>query len=224
MHFTDPTAARIIHESHHLEARQSRRRRVRSEPTPMSGRVTAALQRRRDGARSGESWIENHELFAGLTAAARRRLGGMLTILDVPAGRMLGRQGRLANEFVAIVSGGIGVTIDGVPHAVLDDGSHFGAIPLLDAVPGAPHVASFDVVAPSRIAVASPAEFRAIMSDFPVVSDRVMAMTVARLAYLTDLRTASVPARRTEVPASYPVHVSTWHRCVVEQEVPTLVS
>jgi CRP-like cAMP-binding protein len=163
----------------------------------------------RGGGSSVGCLSSSHELFVGHDHDQLTRLGEFFTVIDVPAGRMLGAQGHIAREFVTILNGEVGVTIDGIPHAVLDDGSHFGAVPLLDDAPGAVHSASFTVMTPTRIAVANAAEFHALISDFPLVAQRVRATTVVRRAYLASLAQVNTSEQQLPVaPAieAYPVH------------------
>jgi CRP-like cAMP-binding protein len=212
--FTNLTAARIQHRGNLGEVKQARTPSTRDPLDPQEpsaarrflSRVTAL------GRSSGSSagfLSGSHELFVGHDQEQLTRLSGFFTVIDVPAGRMLGGQGHIAREFVTILDGEVGVTIDGIPHAVLDDGAHFGAVPLLDDVPGAEHSASFTVMTPTRIAVANAAEFHALISDFPLVAQRVRAMTDVRRAYLAGL--AHVDAAEQQVPVApaiqtYPVH------------------
>lgn len=151
----------------------------------------------------------SHELFVGHDQQQLTRLARFFTVTDVPAGMTLGRQGYIAREFVTILTGQVGVAINGVPQAILDDGSHFGAVPLLDDAPGALHSASFTVMAPTRIAVANAAEFHSMLCEFRLVAGRIQAMTDVRRAYLAGL--AQVGAAERSVPGAlaideYPVH------------------
>ncbi len=60
------------------------------------------------------------ELFNGLRTEQLAEMGRHLSIIDVQPGHPLGRQGAPARNFVTVLEGHVGVTIDGVPHAVLD--------------------------------------------------------------------------------------------------------
>ncbi len=214
MFFTDPTSARIQHNADLIEAHQAR---TPHKPSPTDPQRPSARRRflsfvselsRRRVATTGPL-SASHELFVGHDPNQLMRLGRFFTIVDVPAGEPLGLQGHTAREFVTILRGEVGVTIDGVPHAVLDDGSHFGAVPLLADEKGAVHSASFTAMSPTCIAVATTAEFRALLCGFPLVAQRVQAMTVVRRAYLTGLE--QVNALEPSVPFDlmideYPVH------------------
>ncbi len=212
--FTDPTSARIVHNARLVEAKQARtphKRQPTDPQQPSAGRrfLSHVSWFHRRGGASTSPLSDSHELFVGHDQDQLTRLGRLFTVTDVPAGRTLGQQGHIAREFVTILHGEVGITIDGIPHAVLDDGSHFGAVPLLADALGATHSASFTVLGPTRIAVANAAEFHSMLSDFPLIAQRVQAMTDVRRAYLAGL--AQVNAAEQTVPFDpaideYPVH------------------
>jgi CRP-like cAMP-binding protein len=131
----------------------------------------------------------SHELFDGLISEQLAEMGRHLSIIDVQPGHTLGQQGAPARNFVTVLDGNVGVTIDGVPHAVLDAGTHFGAVPLLDN-PSSQSRATFTTMTPSRVAVANPRELREILDLFPVVAQRIYLMTQVRREFLVDLARA----------------------------------
>ena len=213
MLFNDPTSTRIVHNARLVEARQARTPYKRQPTDP---RRPSALRRlrslvsslRRRGASTGPL-SNSHELFVGHDRGQLTRLGRYFRVVEVPAGKTLGRQGHVAREFVTILRGEVGVTIDGIPHAVLDDGSYFGALPLLADAPGALHSASFTAMTPTRVAVADTAEFHSMLSEYPLIAQRVRAMTDVRRAYLAGLahvNAADKPVPFTPAIDEYPVH------------------
>ncbi len=213
----DPISVRQLHDADMLVAEQARTRHPVARRRPRRWRpelkvLTRGLLSMLDTSRrpTPGPLTASHELFAGLDAAELERIGQFLTVVDVPAGRSLGRQGALAREFVTVIDGQVGVTIDGVPNAVFDRGSHFGALPLLDNEVSPVHRASFSTMVPSRIAVAGPAEFRGMLRDFPTVAERIHAMTKIRRAYLNGLADARVddhvPVEIIET-IEYPAHM-----------------
>ncbi|NND74952.1 MAG: cyclic nucleotide-binding domain-containing protein [Ilumatobacter sp.] len=213
----DSISTRQLHDADILVAAQQRRRRgvahrskaARRPDLQVLTRVVLAGLRPRRRVATGPLGA-SHELFVGLDAPQLEQLGQHLTVIDVPAGRSLGRQGALAHEFVTVIDGQVGVTIDGVPNAVFDDGSHFGALPLLEDDRNPRHRASFSALVPTRIAVAGPAEFRALLARFPTVAARIRSMTKIRKAYLNglaDARPADTPEAANEAPVEYPAHI-----------------
>lgn len=150
-------------------------------------------------------WTSQHELFEGLSRTDHQRAASLLVVRDVRPGQSLGSQGDPRGQFVVIIAGRVGVTIDRAPHAVLDDGSHFGAIPLLDDDRTPVSRATFDVMAPSRIAVAGPNQFRRLIAEFPQVAQRIRAMAEIRRAYLAGVASAD-RGDRTE-SLTFPAHL-----------------
>lgn len=150
-------------------------------------------------------WTASHELFEGLSRTDHQRAASLLVVRELGPSQSLGSQGDARGEFVVIIEGRIGVTIDRAPHAVLDDGSHFGAIPLLDDDRNPVFRATFDVMAPSRIAVAGPNQFRRLMSEFPQVAQRIRAMAEIRRAYLAGVASADRVERAASL--TFPAHL-----------------
>jgi CRP-like cAMP-binding protein len=149
------------------------------------------------------------ELFEGLSTEQLAEFGRHVSIVRVPSGRSLGCQGKSVRNFVIVIEGHVGVTIDGVPHAVLDAGTHFGAIALLDR-PSSTHRATFTTMTPSRIAVANPREFREILHHFPAVARQIYLMADVRREFLTDLartRLAKPSEQLTCNLNDYPTHL-----------------
>lgn len=146
------------------------------------------------------------ELFEGLTRRTRARLARHFLVVDLDTGDNLARQGDTASEFVVVLDGRVGVTIDGIPTAVFDAGSHFGALPLIDGGAGRFARASFDVLEPSRVAIADRIQFSQMMERFSVVADRIHRVADRRRAYLAGHADArALAADRERHP--YPVHM-----------------
>jgi hypothetical protein len=157
--------------------------------------------------REETAWTAAHELFTGLGRTQLNRVAKKFTVLDVESGRSLGSQGSAASEFVVILQGRVGVTINGVPHAVLDDGSHFGSVALLDEQ-SSERRASFDVMAPSRIAIADDTRFSELLDEFPIVAKRIRAMADIRRAYLAGVAAADNCECLNLIDApGYPAHI-----------------
>lgn len=202
----DPISTRQLLDAELLVAAQRSRTRVESHRTPLWRVAFEKIAARpRHGALPAE-----HELFTGLSRRELREAATYFSILELPAGRTLGEQGARVNRFVTILEGRVGVTIDGIPHAVLDDGSQFSAIPLLDD-DRPTYRASFNVMVPSRVAVVEAEQFPAMLQRFPTVAERIHAIADVRRAYFAGLAAASngetVRSRRTAVE-EYPVHLT----------------
>ncbi len=205
MYPSDPISMRQLHHAdmHVAHQRRTQGKVVSLQPSPWR-RVLSGLKPRRADA----PWTASHELFEGLGRNQLKRASNQFTVHDVEPGWSLGTQGAVAGEFVAILEGRIGVTIDGVPHAVLDDGSHFGALPLLDDGHHPEFRASFNVMVPSRVAVIDASRFRTLLAEFPIVAERIDAMADVRRAYLAGLAAGGGRERSlTTHVATYPVHM-----------------
>jgi CRP-like cAMP-binding protein len=146
------------------------------------------------------------ELFVGLDQRALHRLTRHFSIVDVADGEALARQGDPTTEFVVVLAGRIGVSLDGLPIAILDAGSQFGALPMLDGSPGRFSRASVNVLEPSRIAVADRDQFFEILKNFPVVGQRIVQIAEIHRAYLQGHADARALAADRET-SPFPVHL-----------------
>lgn len=163
------------------------------------------------------------DLFAGLDRRTLRRLSHSFFVFDVGSGESLGRQGDVVPEFVVVLQGRVGVSVDGLPLAVLDPGAHFGALPLLDSGPTPYRRASFDVLERTRIAVANRSQFHDIMTIFPLVGRRIEKIADVRRAYLAG-RTDAVSDAVANVDRighqEFPLHVADieWRSRLIEPD------
>ena len=148
----------------------------------------------------------SHELFVGLDRRSLQRLAELFMVVDVEPGTSLGRQGEAAPEFVIVLEGRIGVSLDGLPLVVLDAGSHFGALPLLDDGPTPYRRASFDVLEPTRIAVAGRRAFAELPESHPVVARRIRTIADVRRAYLKGRADAVATGAATS--DEFPLHMA----------------
>ena len=146
------------------------------------------------------------ELFVGLDRRSLERLARHFSFAEVSDGASLARQGDPTSEFVVVLSGRIGVSLDGSPLAVFDRGAQFGALPLLDGDPGRFSRASFDVLEPSTVAIADRDHFFEILKNFPIVGRRILRIAEIHRAYLRGHADArALAADRQSSP--FPVHL-----------------
>ena len=146
-----------------------------------------------------------HELFAGLGRRELTQLTRLFTLMDVDPGQSLGHQGEPRSEFVVVLEGRIGISIDGLPHAVFDTGSHFGALPMIDDGPDVYRRASFSVLEHSRIAIADRQAFVEILEQHPVVGQRIKAIADVRRAYFAGRADGKVMTVE-NITEPFPVH------------------
>lgn len=212
MYPADPVSVRQLRTADLIEAEQTRSGRQPASRRRSSIRaLTTGLIRRVWPERSTHSEPSlapygSHELFAGLDQRTLARLSEWFVLVDLDAGDSLGRQGEVAPEFVVVLEGRVGVSLDGLPVAVLDAGSHFGSIPLLDDGPTPYQRASFNVLDPCRVALASRLQFASVLDDFPVVAQRIRAIADVRRAYL--LGRADAGAAAAASTEDFPLHLT----------------
>jgi CRP-like cAMP-binding protein len=130
---------------------------------------------------STDDLLEGVPLFEGLSKEQRSKVASLMTRLDLPAGKVLARQGEIGREFLILLEGEVEVTRDGKKIATRVAGDYVGEIALLDKRPRTATVtAKTDVVAE----VLNRAEFSTLLADSPDMSDEVMATMARRLAEL----------------------------------------
>lgn len=147
------------------------------------------------------------EFFSGLSVRQLRRIEELLTIVDVPSGRSLGLQGQIGREFIVVLAGKVSVSVHGTPLAVLHDGHHFGALPLLDPLGSPRRRASFHPLVLTSVGVASRQEFNAMRRDVPVIDDRIRRLADKRQAYFDGVEAGRQEAEVNAAVDRFPVDV-----------------
>jgi CRP-like cAMP-binding protein len=120
--------------------------------------------------------------FAGLGKSELAQVGQWTTQLDLPEGKVLGRQGSVAYEFFVIEDGTAVVTIDGERVTELGPGDFFGEIGLLESDR---RTATVTATTQIRVIVMLGSEFRAMEREMPHVAQRVREAIKERLARRT---------------------------------------
>jgi len=120
-------------------------------------------------------------LFDRLDRKHLGRLGMLTEEVDVPAGKVLIRQGELGDEMMVIVTGTVTVERDGAQINLLKPGDFFGEIALIDR---GPRTATVTADAPCRLLVISHRDFHALMDEFPEVATEVLVTLAHRLRTL----------------------------------------
>lgn len=203
MYPTDPISVQQLRRADLIAAEQDR---LLHRPDLRPSAAKRRLPRGASRSRRLPALDGSLELFVDLNRRERDRLAKCFTIVDVAEGDSLARQGEPATQFVVVLSGKIGVTLDGLALAVLDPGAHFGALPLLDGGPGRFSRASFSVLEPSRVAVANRHQFFKIMDAFPLVGSRIVQLAEIRRAYLRGHADATAIAADRDVHP-FPMHL-----------------
>lgn len=110
-------------------------------------------------------------LFARFDRHHLERLGMLTDEVDVPAGKVLIRQGDSGDDLMVIVSGQVGVDRDGERVNQLGPGDFFGEIALIER---GPRTATVTAEEPTRLLVVSHRDFHALMEEFPDVAAQVL--------------------------------------------------
>ncbi|MDH4142772.1 MAG: cyclic nucleotide-binding domain-containing protein [Chloroflexota bacterium] len=120
-------------------------------------------------------------LFSALGKKEIARLGQLMDQIDVPAGRVLMRQGDIGHEMFVIISGKLTVERDGSLVAERGPGSVVGEIALLAEMP---RTATVTVVEPAQVFAMGHREFHALMDEMPSVRTSVLEVLAGRLSTL----------------------------------------
>jgi CRP/FNR family transcriptional regulator, cyclic AMP receptor protein len=108
----------------------------------------------------------------------RQAISQACTLIDVPAGAVLAREGGRGREFVIVLAGGASVHSGGRATSALLAGDHFGDVALLDDGPN-----PATIVAETRmsLAVVSPAEFSGLLDRSATVARAVLNSLASQL-------------------------------------------
>ena len=98
--------------------------------------------------------------------------------IDVPAGEVLVREGRLGHEFYVVVSGKAEVVTDGRTVAVLGPGDYFGELALLDPHP---RTATVTMVEAGQVLEMNQREFWSLLREVPALPLKLLQGMARRL-------------------------------------------
>ena len=118
------------------------------------------------------------QLFSACSKRDLARIAALAEEVEVPAGRVLMRQGDLGREAFVIADGTAKVTIRGKRSTKLGPGKCFGEMALLHS---APRSATVTAETEMRLFVLGSREFSALIERVPVVGQRVMAALAERV-------------------------------------------
>jgi len=120
-------------------------------------------------------------LFAGLSKKELRRISGLATRLEEPAGKVLTKEGQQGYEFIIVLEGEVEVRQGGQVIAKRGAGDYFGEIALLD---NRPRTATVVATTPVVIEVIERREFLGLVAEVPEIAQTIMATMAQRLAEL----------------------------------------
>jgi CRP/FNR family transcriptional regulator, cyclic AMP receptor protein len=118
------------------------------------------------------------QLFAACSKRDLSRIAVLTEEIEVPAGRVLTRQGDPGREAFVISEGQAKATIRGKGSVKLGPGECFGEMALLHS---APRSATVTAESDMRLLVLGSREFSTLIEDVPVIGRRVLAAVAERL-------------------------------------------
>jgi CRP/FNR family transcriptional regulator, cyclic AMP receptor protein len=134
--------------------------------------------RRRLGGDPKVERLSQVQLFSACSKRELSRIAVLAEEIQVPAGRVLMRQGDPGREAFVIADGRAKVTIRGKRSAKLGPGECFGEMALLHS---APRTATVTAESDMRLFVLGSREFSSLIERVPVVGRRVLAALAERL-------------------------------------------
>ncbi len=124
-----------------------------------------------------ESELKSLRLFDGLGKKERRLLAQRADAVDVPAGKVLAKQGRTAYEFFVIREGTASVQRNGEVVAELGPGDFFGEVGIVTHRPRNATVTSRSSM---KLLVITDQAFRGMERDTPTVAKQIEQAVEAR--------------------------------------------
>lgn len=120
-------------------------------------------------------------LFAKLNRRGLERLGQLADQIDLPAGKVLTRQGERGEEFFVIVDGRVRVERDGKLLAVLGSAQFIGEIALIDE---GPRTATATCETDCRLILLGHREFHSLLREQPEIELTILRTLAERVRRL----------------------------------------
>lgn len=117
-------------------------------------------------------------LLAGLGRREIEEVGRLAEEIDLPAGKVLMREGDIGREFYVLVTGSVSIERGGVLIRTMVPGDFFGEIALLDE---GPRTATATTTASSKLLVLAHREFHSLMDRFPAIRTCVLEALAKRI-------------------------------------------
>ena len=127
--------------------------------------------------------LSKTRLFAGVDGDGLARIADRITELDVPADRVIARQGEIGTGFFMIASGSVRVVRDGETLATLTPGDFFGELSVLDGRPRNAQVVSIE---PTVCLALASWDFESVVREQPSVALAILRELAGRLRDLTE--------------------------------------
>ncbi len=129
-------------------------------------------------------WIERLrevELFSDCTEKELEQIDALMTAIDIPAGRVLMREGELGLECFVVESGEAIITRNGTELGRRGPGTILGEMALVDH---GPRTATVTAATPMTAYVLSQGEFSSLLADAPDVAAKIARVVESRRAGL----------------------------------------
>ena len=122
--------------------------------------------------------LSRTRLFAGVDAEGLGRIADRISEIDLPAGRVIARQGEIGTGFFVLASGSVRVIRDGETLAELGPGDFFGELSVLDGKPRNAQVVSKE---PTTCLALASWDFEAVVREQPSVALAILRELAGRL-------------------------------------------
>jgi CRP-like cAMP-binding protein len=126
--------------------------------------------------------LRHAPLFEGLSRGELIQLARVTEDLEVPAGRVLCREGEIGHEFFVIVDGEVEITRQGERVDTGGSGEFFGEIALIEEIP---RMATVTATTPLRFFVLRRQEFHKLLETSPTVERKVLRALARRVVKLS---------------------------------------
>ena len=117
-------------------------------------------------------------LLKGLDQHDLQRVAQLCDEVDLPAGRVVAKQGSYGSEFFVIISGTVSIDRDGQHLGDLHDGDFFGELALLGNIP---RTATGTCATDARLLVLGGREFNTLLAQFPSIQSAVLHAVAQRI-------------------------------------------
>lgn len=134
-------------------------------------------------AKTTEELLAEVPLFQGLSKKHLQQVSNLATRLDLPAGKVIAREGDPGHEFIVILEGSIEIKKGGEVIATREAGSYVGEIALLEH---RPRTATIETKTAVVADVIGQREFTTLLNDEPKIAEAIKAKSAERLQELGD--------------------------------------
>ncbi len=122
--------------------------------------------------------LKNTSLFSQCSSRELSRIAALGSVVDVPAGAIIVKEGSVGDEFYVIERGTAHVTIGGESIRTLKAGDFIGELSLLDDLPRS---ATVEAHTPMRLFVIRSRDFGRFLDQSPKVVQKMLAALAGKL-------------------------------------------